>query len=96
MPAPLRNSASRKRTISHDTWKAVFDRFPPKVGGALLHRVNRGIEDPNRIIVVAGFPTDEAAQAFASDPDLPEKMKEGGVVGAPRIETYEEVEAVEY
>ncbi len=87
--------AIQHQVRDYDRWKKAFDQFPPEVGGALFHRVNRGLEDPNQIIVVAGFPSGEAARAFASNPDLPEKMKEGGVVGTPRIEMYEEVEVVQ-
>ena len=88
--------AIQHQVRDYDAWKTVFDQFPPKVGGALFHRVNRGVEDPNKVIVVAGFPSGDAAQAFATNPDLPGKMKDAGVVGPPRIEMYEEVEAVQY
>lgn len=80
----------------YDRWKAVFDEFPPSKGGALFHRINRNIDDPNNITVVAGFETIEAARAFANNPDLKEAMQRAGVKGQPRIETFEEVEAVQY
>jgi hypothetical protein len=87
--------------INHDvedyqTWKSVFDTFPPAKGGARFHRLNRNIENDNNITVVAGFDTVEAAQAFRDDPELKEAMGVAGVVGAPRFEIFEEVESVRY
>jgi heme-degrading monooxygenase HmoA len=80
----------------YDTWKAVFDQYPPSKGGALFHRVNRGVDDPNNITVVAGFESAEAAKAFASDPAVKAEMDRAGVTSAPRIEIFEEVESVQY
>jgi quinol monooxygenase YgiN len=87
--------------INHDVedygrWKAVFDEIPPSTMGGLFHRINRSVDDPNNITVVAGFPSREAAKAFVTNPDLKDAMGRAGVTGAPRIETFEEVEAVQY
>lgn len=88
-------TAIRHPVQDYDAWKAVYDTFPPTDGGALFARVNRSVDDSSVIVVVAGFPTLEAAQAFLGNPDLKEKMMEAGVIGEPRIEVYEEVEARE-
>jgi len=80
----------------YDTWKAAFDAFSPSQGGALFHRINRSVEDPNNITVVAGFPTLDTAVAFRDDPALKEAMGRAGVTSAPRIEIFDEVEAVQY
>ena len=87
--------------IKHDVedyerWKRVFDEFPPGEGGAVFHRVNRLVDSPNTIAVVSGFQTADAANAFVNNPDLASAMQRAGVAGEPRIELYEEVEAVEY
>ena len=87
--------------INHDvedyeTWKKAFDAFPPKVGGATFHRLNRNIDNDNNITIVAGFETVGAALAFRDNPDLKEAMGTAGVKGAPRFEILEEVEAVTY
>ena len=84
-------AAIRHPVRDFDEWKAVFDTFPPTTNGALFARVNRSIDDPNMVAVVAGFPTVEAALAFLDNPELKEKMGEAGVAGEPRIEIYEEV-----
>ena len=46
--------------------------------------------DPNEVLVLTFWPDLAAAHAFRDDPSLPEVMAEAGVVGAPRIEVYEE------
>ncbi len=86
--------------INHDVedyakWKAVFDEFPPAEGGALFHRINRNVDSPDNITVVAGFETLEAATAFRDNPDLQDAMGRAGVTSPPRIEIYDEVEVVQ-
>jgi hypothetical protein len=71
-------------------------RVPPQGRRSALPPGEPRGRRPEPVIVVAGFPSGDAAQAFASNPELPEKMKDAGVVGMPRIEMYEEVEAVQY
>lgn len=80
----------------YDQWKTVFDGFSPAKGGAVFHRLNRNVANPNNVTVVAGFESADAAREFAADPALKDAMKESGVVGAPRIEIFEEVEAIQY
>ncbi len=74
----------------------MFDEYPPKKGGAVFHRVNRMVSDPDTVVVAAGFKSVKDAEAFLARPDLGEAMKQSGVVGQPRIEMYTEVEAVTY
>jgi len=73
-------------------WKQVYDTHPPTAGGAKFSRVNRGVDDPNVVTVVAGFDSLDTLKTFASDPQLKEAMHQAGVIGEPRIEIYEEVE----
>lgn len=87
--------------INHDvadyeTWKTVFDTYPPARGGALFHRLNRNVDDPNNITVVAGFETADAARGFHANPELKQAMGEAGVTSPPRIELFQEVEAIRY
>ena len=86
--------ATRHSVRDYDVWKAVYDTMPPTSQGALFARVNRAVDDPNVVAVVAGFSTVDAAHAFLSSEDLKAKMTEAGVVGEPRFEIYEEVEAI--
>ena len=46
------------------------------------------------ITVVSGFESLDTLNAFVGDPRLKDAMHEAGVVGEPRIEIYEEVEAI--
>lgn len=80
----------------YDKWKAVFDEFPPSKGGALFHRINRNVDNPNNIAVVSGFESLNAATAFRDNPDLKDAMGRAGVASVPRIEIFNEVESVQY
>ena len=86
--------AVRHPVPDYDKWKAVYDTYPPTSNGAKFARVNRSVDDPNVVLVVCGFDTLDGANAFNNDPTLKAKMGEAGVVVAPRIEIYEEVEVI--
>ena len=88
-------AAVRHPVADYDKWKAVYDTLPPTSRGARFARVNRAVDDPNIVVVVAGFETLDAAQTFLGSAELKEKMGEAGVSSEPRIEIYEEVEAIE-
>ncbi|MDP6606967.1 MAG: hypothetical protein QF664_12025 [Dehalococcoidia bacterium] len=88
--------AIHHRVEDYERWKSVFDEFPPREGGAVFHRINRLVDDANTIAVVSGFLTADGAYAFVNNPDLGAAMQRAGVDGVPRIELYEEIEAVEY
>jgi len=77
-------------------WKSVFDENNPGTMGASFARVNRMVDDPDTIVVVAGFQSVDAAKSFVENPDLRDAMDRAGVTSPPRIEMYEEVEANEY
>jgi hypothetical protein len=88
------NTAIRHSVTDYAKWKSVYDTFLPTTAGAKYARVNRSVEDPNLVTVVAGFDTLELAKTFLNNPDLKVKMTEAGVVGSPRIEINEEVESI--
>lgn len=52
--------------------------------------VLRAADDPNSVLVLLSWPSAADAQGFLADPSLREAMSRAGVVGAPRIEVYEE------
>lgn len=87
-------TAIRHPVQNYDTWKAVYDTMPPTSRGAKFSRVNRSVDDSNMVVVVAGFDSLDEAEAFLGSAELREKMGEAGVIGEPRIEIYEEVEAI--
>jgi hypothetical protein len=88
------NTAIRHSVTDYAKWKSVYDTYLPTTAGAKYARVNRSVEDPNMVTVVAGFDTLELAKSFLNNPNLKAKMTEAGVVGLPRIEINEEVESI--
>jgi hypothetical protein len=86
--------AIKHKVRNYESWKAIYDRFPPTAAGALFARVNRATDDPNDVLVVSGWNTVKDAQAFTGNPELGPAMEQAGVVGAPRFEVYEQVEAI--
>jgi hypothetical protein len=87
-------TAVRHSVTDYGKWKTVYDTFTPTSEGAKFARVNRSVDDPNTVTVVAGFETLELAKAFLANPSLKAKMTEAGVLGTPRIEINEEVESI--
>ena len=76
-------------------WKAVYDGMPPTKMGAKFARVNVSVDDPNLVTVVAGYDSLDELNAMMGDDRLKGAMEEAGVIGEPRIEIYEEVEAIQ-
>lgn len=88
--------AIRHPVADYDAWKAVYDSRHPGTFGAKFARINRAVDDPNIVTVVAGFDSVEAAKGMVESPDLKAAMDQAGVTAAPRIEIHEEVESVQY
>jgi len=84
--------AVRHRVANYDTWKLGFDDHgvARKELGCTGDMLLRDASDPNEVLVLTFWPTAADAQAFATDPRLPEVMQKAGVVSEPRIEIYEE------
>lgn len=75
----------------HDAWRESFDagadfRDALGVGAISLHH---GPGNRSTIAILHTFDSVEATESFISNPELAERMKEGGVVGPPRIEIFE-------
>jgi hypothetical protein len=87
-------TAIRHSVTDYGKWKTLYDTYRPTSEGAKFARVNRSVDDPNMVTVVAGFDTLELAQAYLDNPNLKTKMTEAGIVGSPRIEINEEVESI--
>ncbi len=82
----------------YDTWLAVFLEHGDvrRSHGATGHSINRGVADPNSIVIVNDFATLAGAEAFAVDPSLPVVMARAGVDGAPQVWITEEASAAAY
>ena len=89
--------AVRHAVEDFEKWKLVFDehRSVRESHGAKGHRLLAEAGDPRTVLVLNEFPDLVSAEAFASDPSLPEAMARAGVNGPPRIEFYETLELVE-
>lgn len=85
------------RVADYDAWKAVYDGVTDmqRAGGVLDHAVLRSADDPNMVVVVHTFATQEAARAFfGENPDLKEAMGSAGVDFASfQVEFLDEVAA---
>ena len=64
--------------------------------GATGHRLHRGADDPNTLVIVNEFGTLEGARAFLSDPSLKEAMSRAGVDSEPQVWVVNEVESQTY
>jgi hypothetical protein len=82
----------------YDRWFAVFTEHGDtrRRHGATGHVVTRSVADPNSIVIVNDFATLAGAEAFATDPSLPEAMHRAGVDGAPQVWITEESSVVAY
>ena len=82
----------------YDRFKAVFDELRPvrKEHGAVAHRLHRGVDDPNRVVVVTEYATVDDARAFALSATLKEAQRRAGVDAPADFVVCEEVEADTY
>ena len=82
----------------YDTWKAVFDEHEGvrRGHGELAHRIYRGVDVPNRVIVHNDFPSEDAARALMADPSLPAAMERAGVTDEPWLGLIEQLEQKRY
>jgi heme-degrading monooxygenase HmoA len=69
------------RVIDYDAWKEAYDSAEElqRNGGVRSHRVWRGGDDPNRVVVEHTFDSREAAESFVNSRELREAMGGAGV-----------------
>jgi len=82
----------RHRVTDYGVWRKVYDSAGPmqKAGGVTEESVHQSKNDPNDVVVLHRFETVEQAERFVSSPDLKDAMQRAGVVGAPRVEIFED------
>ena len=82
----------RHHVSDYDAWLKVYTSVGQlqKSGGVLEESIHQDVQDPHEVLVLHRFANAAAAEAFASNHDLAEAMKRGGVDGPPRIEIYED------
>jgi hypothetical protein len=81
-----------------DAWLVAFNANEAfRTGhGATGHTINRGVDDPNLLVLAVTFGTLEGAQAFMADPVLKVRMAEAGVDAQPQSWICDEVESRPY
>jgi len=83
------------RVDDFGAWLKMYDdvRQWQREHGVRFEQVLRAADDPNRVLVTHAFDSRDHAEAFAANPELKEKMGQGGVDGSSvRIEYFDEVE----
>jgi heme-degrading monooxygenase HmoA len=83
------------RVADFDAWKQVYDDFRgnQREGGVRFHQVLRSQDDPNLVVVTHVFDDQQAAKAFADDPELRDTMGRAGVEeGSVSIEYLDEID----
>jgi hypothetical protein len=84
------------RVADYETWKPEYDR----VGGGPLgadirsHRIWRGQDDPQLVIIEETYESREIAEATLNNPALPAELVKAGVdMSSVRIDYVDEVES---
>jgi hypothetical protein len=82
----------------YDQWYPVFIEHGSvrRAHGATGHTIGRSADDTNFVVVVNVFGSVEGAQAFATDPSLPDVMHRAGVDGPPTVWIVSEAETATY
>jgi len=77
-----------------DAWKTAFEghQAARKDAGIVAHHINRGIVDPNFVVVYLVATDLEKLKTFLADPALKATMKTAGVIGKPALEIVTPVE----
>ena len=77
----------RHKVKDYASWKKVFAEHGKVRAqfGFTKSRVHQYLDDPNHVIVVCDVKDINKAKAFATAPDLAQKMKEAGVVDEPKM-----------
>jgi hypothetical protein len=75
----------------YERFEASVAAHPPSRGGARTCSVSRGFDDPNHVLIVAGFDTLAPATAWRDDPELRTAIA-AGIVGEPRVGVFEQVD----
>jgi heme-degrading monooxygenase HmoA len=84
------------RVADYNTWRPEYDRAMTADWSKDIraHRVWRGQDDPNRVIVASTFDSRQAAEAVMNNATLREAMGRGGVIqSSVRIDYVDEVAA---
>ena len=84
---PLAGAIVRHEVQDFAIWKRAFDGDSDarRKAGIIGHAVNRGLKNPNLVVVYLQAESVDSLRAFASRPELKAVMTAAGVIGAPDI-----------
>ena len=82
----------RHEVADYAAWRPAFESAAElrRTYGCTAGRVMRDPDNPRDLIVTHDFPSVGQARAFVADPGLRAAMADGGVMGIPRIEIFED------
>jgi hypothetical protein len=97
MPAPMGPKSVaiiRHKVANYAKWKPLYDSDDSARMANGLHNyvITRGVDDSNNVMVALLMDDVTKAKAFANNPALKDKMKKGGITGAPMVDFLEAVE----
>ncbi len=71
----------------YDEWRVVFDADEERrlKAGVKMKKVFRELDNPNKITMIGKASSLEAFQSFMNNPELKEKMEQGGVISMPEV-----------
>jgi len=83
----------KHKVANYAKWKPAYESHDSTrlANGLHSYVIARGTEDSNMVMVVMKMDDVNKAKALASSPELKERMKKGGVMGAPSIDFLEAV-----
>ena len=69
------------------TWRQAYDDFSDaqQAGGVIMEQVYQDPADPNKVLVLHGFETLEAADVFLNSEELKSAMQGAGVAAPPDV-----------
>ena len=82
------------RVADYDAWKIVYDEVyaGPLASAVLTHRIWRGQDDPNLVVIEETYESREAAEATLTNPALADAVAGAGVdLSSLRIDYLDEV-----
>ena len=77
----------RHQVENYDSWRVVFDDHESfrKENGEQSTQVFQSSEDPNDVLLLFGWDSEESGRRFMESDNLKETMSKAGVIGKPEV-----------
>lgn len=85
---------TRFQVKDFDVWKQNFDADfeMRKANGELSAQVFQDIREPNHLVLLTVWESLDVAEAFIANPNVRERIKEGGLIGEQELMLLRQVE----